>query len=194
MNEPRLMVEMEKVAKRISRNVFKAFHQSDALSLDDLEQEGMLAAFEEIEGFDEEHGVSVATYLWQRVRTKVRRYAQKQIRSSGMLDLDFYPPSALAAANGWADRHNKAQRVYDARQFRGHKSLETYDPTESILDVETIMENVNPVDGALLIDRFLHGGTLAELAHKYGISPATVRRRVNAATSKLRGLYNVDRR
>ena len=201
MNQPRTMVDqkaIKRVVETASHDIYNLFHRSSALSLDDLEQEGMLAACVEMKGFDEGRGVSVATYLWQRVRNKIRRYAAKQVRSSGMLSLD----KVLEYEDQYGENGDRADHdierfgidrhgsQFDMSTFRGHKSLYTEDNTADRIDVETIISHLDGSDQTLLVDRFLHGGTLTDLAMKYGISRATIRRRIDKVTARLREIFN----
>jgi RNA polymerase sigma factor (sigma-70 family) len=192
--------DVERAVRKASNNVWRQYNRDSSLSQEDLFQEGMLAACEVMNKFDDSMGVSVTTYLWRRIHTEVKRYASRQVKASGMLQLD-----AELTDRGYNSPEHQLQEypqhcaqedpewIYDRKQFRGHVSLFVDNEIEKKIDIEEMLQKISVTDQMLLTDRFVYGITLAKLAKKYNMTVITLRRHLKHLTGWLKGYYNARR-
>ena len=158
-----------------SRRVRNKFPYTESF-YDDLRQEGMVAAYEAMENFDADQGVSVATYLFHRIYSHLKRFTYKQMQASGMLSLD-----------------HEIQNGNDAFQIRTPIVLQYESHSEDRLDINTMVKSLKPRSRALVIDRYFYNHTLKEMEPTYHRSHEWIRKDLQRILCLLRSRYNKNR-
>lgn len=192
--------EIERAVKSAASSVYSRFRHS-SIDSEDLVQEGLLKAYELMDNYQPDRG-SVMTYLWQRVSKTLERHVIKNIRQSGMLSLDAVEnnlsgierrnePSHFVRQEDEAneDLFDDSINIFDEKQFRGHRNLVDYPRPDVIIDVNNILDELEPEDRDLVVDRFVHGETLETLSLRYETPKSTIRRRLIDLTERIKSRY-----
>jgi len=130
---------------------------------DDLTQEGLVAAYEAMDNFDVDQGVSVTTYLYHRIYSHLKRYATKQMRASGTVSLE--DPSIVPSS----------------LQYRPQNDIR--------MDINTMLHSLKPYNRNLLIDYYFYRHTLVEMEPLYGKSRTLIKQDLTKVLSLLKSRY-----